>query len=102
MKINEAYTIMAGVSTLFHLIAFFMAASVILCCAKGLIQCSFHIFMACVKVGHYWFVMFILAGNWKCRTCFIEMRIVTRLFTFILDQRPETNTIRAFVYKNTI
>ena len=40
MKINDAYTIMTGVAALMYLIAFLMAASVTLFCAKFVVICS--------------------------------------------------------------
>ena len=40
MKINDAYTIMTGVAALMYLIAFLMAASVTLFCAKLVVICS--------------------------------------------------------------
>ena len=68
MKINEAYTIMTGVAALMYLIAFLMAASVTLFCAKFVVICCYSVFDECMYKGHYWFVLFILAGNYRYGT----------------------------------
>jgi len=63
MSIFRAYAVFTYFVTVIHLIAFLMAASVVLCCAELMVICCHKMFKMCFKVGHYWFVMFILAGN---------------------------------------